>query len=298
MRYVLTLIGDPAASGLDASLAEAARAGLAEAGGEAGAADWLAEKIACDLPFDGLRPDSALTAARARLAGAPLDMAAQSAADRRKALLVADMESTIIGQEMIDELAAAAGIGREIADLTARTMAGELNFEESLRKRVALLAGVPAATLEAVAGRITLNPGARCLVATLRAHGAYCALVSGGFTCFSGLVRDACGFDEHRANRLLLEAGRLSGRVAEPILGRDAKRAALQELAAARGLELAATCAVGDGANDLAMIAAAGLGAAYRGKPLLRAEAGFLIDHGDLTALLYIQGYRRDEFAP
>jgi phosphoserine phosphatase len=290
------LIGDPATSGLLETHAEGARAALAATGGEAGAADWLGPGVACDIPFDGAAPEAAAAAVRRGLDKAPIDIAAQPLAGRRKGLLVADMESTIIGQEMIDELAEMASIGPGIAEITARSMAGELNFEDSLIERVALLAGLAVDALEAAAERMVLTPGARCLVATLRAHGTYCALVSGGFTCFSELVGEACGFDEQRANRLMIQDDRLTGRVEEPILGRDAKRLALEELAARRGLAPAETCALGDGANDLAMVAAAGLGAAYRGKAILRAQAGFLIDHTDLTALLYAQGYRRDEF--
>lgn len=297
MARVLTVIAAPGSSALEPALAEAARRALAGAGAEPGPADWLAPGQACDIAFAGAPPEAAERAVRARLRRAPVDIAAQAAAGRRKALLVADMESTVIGQEMLDELAEAAGIRDRIAAITARSMAGELDFEASLRARVGLLAGLPDAAVEAAAARITLNGGARALVATMRAAGAYTALVTGGFTVFAEPVRAACGFDEARANRLLVAGGALTGAVAEPVLGREAKRAALVELAAARGLPLAATCAVGDGANDLSMLASAGLGVAYRAKPVLRAAARFRVDHGDLTALLYLQGYRRDEFS-
>ena len=296
MDRVLTVIGDPASSTLDAALAEAAGAALAEAGARVGPPDWLDPGHACDLPFDGLAPGAAEAAVRRRLGSASVDLAAQAAHDRRKGLLVADMESTIIGQELIDELAEAAGVGERVAEITARSMAGEIDFEASVLERVALLEGLPAAVLEAVGARITLNPGARTLVRTLSAAGTYTALVSGGFACFAEPVRQACGFDEARSNRLMVEAGRLTGAVAQPILGREAKRDALVELAARCGLPLEAACALGDGANDLAMVQAAGLGIAYRGKPVLRAAARFRVDHGSLTAVLFLQGFRRSEF--
>jgi phosphoserine phosphatase len=206
------------------------------------------------------------------------------------------MESTIIGQELVDELAEAAGIHDRIAAITARSMAGEIDFAGALHERVGLLAGLSVSTLDRVAARITFNPGARTLIRTLRAGGAYTALVTGGFTCFAEIVARDCGFDEMRGNTLLIDGDCLSGEVGAPILGPESKLAILRELAGRHGLNMAATAAVGDGANDLAMVQAAGLGAAYRGKPVLREAAGFRIDHGDLTALLYLQGYRRTEF--
>lgn len=296
MDSVLTVIGNPASRAVDVALVEALRAALAEAGARVAAPDWLAPGIACDLAFDGVSPARAEAAARHRLDGAPLDLSAQPATGRRKGLLVADMESTIIGQELVDELAEAAGIYPRVAAITARSMAGEIDFTSSLHERVGLLAGLPRDTLARVAARITLNPGARTLVRTLRADGVYTALVTGGFTCFAEAVARDCGFDEMRGNDLLVEGDRLSGKVDEPILGPEAKRTILSELAERHGLALADTAAIGDGANDLDMVRAAGLGVAYRGKPLLRQAARFRIDHGDLTALLYLQGYRRDEF--
>ncbi len=299
MDSVLTVIGDAASRAVDAALAETLRAALAEAGARVAAPDWLAPGIACDLAFDGVSLARAEAAARDRLDGAPFDLAAQPLkppGGRRKGLLVADMESTIIGQELVDELAEAAGVHHRVAAITARSMAGEIDFAGSLRERVGLLAGLPRDTLSRVATRITLNPGARTLVRTLRAGGAHTALVTGGFTCFAEAVARDCGFDDIRGNELLIEGDRLSGRVGEPILGPESKLAALTELAERHGLALAGSAAIGDGANDLDMVRAAGLGVAYRGKPLLRQAARFRIDHGDLTALLYLQGYRRDEF--
>lgn len=296
MHYVLTVIGAVGSSVLDEPLIEAARAALAEAGAKPGAPDWLGRGEACDIPFEGAPPEAAEAAARARLGSAPVDLVVQDAQGRRKGLLVADMESTIIAQEMIDELAEAAGARDRVARITERTMAGELDFAEALRERAGLIEGLPIETVERAAARITLNPGARTLIRTMRAHGAYTALASGGFTVFMEHVRQACGFDEARGNRLLVADGRLTGRVAEPILGPEAKLAALMELAERRGLMLSAACAVGDGANDLAMVRAAGLGVAYRAKPVLREAARAAIDHGDLTALLFLQGYRRSDF--
>ncbi len=296
MHQVLTVIGDPASRAVSPALAEATRQALSDAGARTGAIDWLAPGIACDIPFAGIASDPAAEAARRALAGQPLDLAVQRAAGRRKALLVADMESTVIAQEMIDELAERCGLGERVAAITARSMSGELGFEDALTTRVALLAGLPQATIDEVAARITLNPGARTLVRTMRANGAYTALVSGGFTVFTRRVRVACGFDEDRANRLLVEAGRLTGKVGQPILGRQAKRDALRDIATARGLPQSATLAVGDGANDADMLAAAGLGVGYRPKAPARQAAAVTIDHGDLTALLYLQGYRAGEF--
>jgi len=199
-------------------------------------------------------------------------------------------------ESFMDELAEAAGIHDRIAAITARSMAGKIDFAGALHERVGLLAGLSVSTLDRVAARITFNPGARTLIRTLRAGGAYTALVTGGFTCFAETVARDCGFDEMRGNTLLIDGDRLSGEVGEPILGPESKLAILRELAGRHGLNMAATAAVGDGANDLAMVQAAGLGAAYRGKPVLRQAAGFRLDHGDLTGLLYLQGYRQEDF--
>lgn len=222
----------------------------------------------------------------------------QEAATRRKRILLADMDSTMIEQECIDELAAEVGIKAEVAAITARSMNGEIAFEPALRERVALLAGLDAAVIgRLIETRITLAAGALELVRTMRAHGAWTALVSGGFEAFTGPIAALIGFQEHRGNRLLESAGKLSGLVAEPILGRTAKRDTLVEIAARLALSPADVIAVGDGANDLDMIGAAGTGVALHAKPVVAAEARVRIDHGDLTALLYLQGYRRSEFA-
>jgi phosphoserine phosphatase len=221
--------------------------------------------------------------------------------DRRKRLLIADMESTIIEQEMLDELGDFIGARARIEEITARAMRGELDFEAALDERVGLLKGLDAGVLDEVAKRITLMPGAETLVRTMKANGAYCALVSGGFTVFTARVAQQLGFDEHRANTLEIADGKLTGRVVRPILGREAKLTALNELTAKLGLQPSQTLAVGDGANDLAMLGAAGLGVAFRAKPKVREAVsvmpnGAVVTHGDLTALLYLQGYRHEDF--
>lgn len=224
------------------------------------------------------------------------DLAIQPDGPRRRALLLADMDSTMIGQECIDELAAHAGVGPHVAAITTRAMNGELDFEAALIERVGLLTGLPETIVaEVLASRITLAAGGAALVATMRANGAWTALVSGGFTVFTGPVRGLLGFDEDRANVLHTDAGQLSGQVAMPILGREAKVAALHEIASARGLSPGDAIAVGDGANDLPMLLAAGTGVALHAKPTVAAQAPIRLDHADLTGLLYLQGYAADE---
>lgn len=231
------------------------------------------------------------------LAGKAVDFCLQPAIGRRKRLLIADMDSTIINVECIDELADFAGVKAQVSEITERAMRGELDFEAALRERVAMLKGLPLADLQrAYYERVQLNPGARTLVRTMTAHGAKAFLVSGGFSFFTSRVAEAAGFDANRANTLTLAGDVLAGTVDEPILGREAKLAALREEAANLGIPLSATLAVGDGANDLAMIEAAGLGVAYRAKPIVAAQAHAKVDHTDLTSLLYFQGYRADEF--
>jgi phosphoserine phosphatase len=227
-----------------------------------------------------------------------VDVVVQPVAKRRKMLFLADMDSTMIAQECIDELADLVGLKQHVAAITERAMRGEIAFEPALRERVGLLKGLPSGTVEKViAERVTLTPGARTLVATMRANGAYACLVSGGFTLFTGPIAKTIGFDENRANTLLIGSdGHFRGEVGEPILGREAKLATLTELREKLRLSDFETLAVGDGANDLPMIQAAGLGVAYHAKPVVAEAAAARIDHGDLTALLYLQGYRREEF--
>jgi len=294
---VATLIAKPGALD-DAALARA-RAELPDAG----APQWLAPGEAADLPFNAERgaDQSALhsnLAGRLRAAlGGGIDAVVQRPDNRRKRLFLADMDSTMIGQECIDELADFVGLKDHVAAITERAMRGEIAFEPALRERVALLKGLPASTVDTViAERITLTPGGRVLVATMRAAGARTCMVSGGFTLFTDRIAAMIGFDENRANRLEVAGGTLAGTVAEPIFGRDAKRTALIALRGQLGLDNADTMAIGDGANDIAMIAEAGLGVAFHAKPKVAELAPARIDHGDLTAMLYIQGYRKDEF--
>jgi phosphoserine phosphatase len=231
------------------------------------------------------------------LDGESVDAIVQPTARRRKKLLLADMDSTLIQQECVDELADYAGVGAKVAEITDRAMRGEIAFEPALRERVKLLAGLPVDVIDTVLEtRIVLTPGARALVQTMRKAGARTALVSGGFVQFTGAVATRLGLDEHHANQLILRDGVLAGDVAEPILGRDAKLATLRRLASEGGLSPEETLAVGDGANDLAMLEAAGLGVAYRAKPAVAAAAAARVDHADLTALLYAQGFHQREF--
>ena len=255
------------------------------------------------LPSPGEAVDIALPTppdvaqVRAALGDAPIDVIATPAVDRRKRLLIADMDSTIITGETLDELAAHAGLGPKIAAITARAMNGELNFEDALRERVGTLKGLSVSALEQTWRGVRLTSGARRLVATMKAHGAYTALVSGGFTFFTSRVAALVGFDLHRSNTLLDNGTALLGRVAEPILGRAAKLATLRELAAQHGLTLSAALAVGDGANDLDMLLASGLGVAFHAKPIVAAAARARVDHADLRALLFAQGIPISAFA-
>ena len=252
---------------------------------------WLsaaAAEIAC-----GQRPDLGPL----RAVHSDIDINAVPAEKRRKRILIADMDSTIIPVECIDEIADFAGVKSEVADITERAMAGEIDFEGALRARLALIKGLPEQALAQVfSERVSLNPGARVLVRTMAVNGSHTALVSGGFTYFTELVAAATGFAEHRANRLLFEDGALSGTVAEPILGRAAKLQALTEIAAKLEVGLDTALAVGDGANDISMVEAAGLGAAYHAKPALEDKADAVIRHSDLTALLHLQGYHEEDF--
>jgi phosphoserine phosphatase len=262
---------------------------------------WLAEGEALEVVCISASEEGAIQEFKQLASGLtvskPVDWCVQPAANRRKRMLIADMDSTIIGQECLDEMADIKGIKPQIAALTERAMRGELDFEQALRERITLLAGLTVADLQRVLDeRITLNRGARTLVQTMKAHGAHTVLVSGGFTFFTNGVAKRAGFAGNRANVFLWNEERLSG-VAEPILGREAKLAALKEEAAAHGLQPAEVIAAGDGANDLAMLKAAGLGVAYHAKPIVAAEADAQVKHTDLTALLYFQGFSRDEFA-
>lgn len=288
--YTVTVLAAPARADLTEERVEALRDLFA-----GGHIIWLDDSIAAEFPAEALPPDAAAIADDTRLAG--FDLVIQPTEGRRKAVLLADMDSTMIEQECIDELADMAGVGPRVAAITARAMNGELNFHEALIERVSLLAGLNELVIQQVLDeRITIAPGGRTLIATMRAQGAYCALVSGGFTAFTGPIAAELGFNEHRANALLADEGVLTGHVGLPILGREAKIEALEEITAQHGLTPADAIVVGDGANDLGMIQLAGTGVALHAKPVVAAQAGVRIDHGDLTALLYLQGYGRDEF--
>jgi len=260
---------------------------------------WLQHQVACDIALPGplADPQSLLQGLRPHLRGQPVDIALVRADTRRKRLLIADMDSTIIGQECIDELADMVGLKDHVAAITERAMRGEIAFEPALRERVGLLKGITMETIERlIAERITVNPGARTLVQTMRANGGHAALVSGGFTLFTAAIARRVGFDENRANVLDMDGDKVAGTVREPILGRDAKRKALAEITQSLGTTPADAIAVGDGANDLAMLDAAGLGIAYHAKPAVAEAADIHIDHGNLTALLFIQGYAAEDF--
>ena len=296
MTHVATLISDPAKPALD-DAAIALAVGVLTTTQDMRVLD---PGIAVDLPFTPSGADDQAIARRlqAALGGLRIDVVVQPLAGRRKTLFVADMDSTMIGQECIDELADYVGLKAHVAAITERAMRGEIAFEPALRERVALLKGLPVAVVdEVIRERITLTPGARTLIATMRQNGGTTCLVSGGFTLFTSRVGAMIGFDENRGNTLIVEDGRLAGRVEEPILGREAKLATLIELRERLGLSAPETLSAGDGANDLAMIEAAGLGVAYHAKPKVAEAAHARIDHGDLTALLYLQGYARADFA-
>jgi phosphoserine phosphatase len=297
MTHIATLISNPAAPRLDDTALRHARAALPAAGEPT----WLDPGIAADIPFTPAaeKNQSALASdVRAALHGHFVDVVVQPAANRKKRLFLADMDSTMIGQECIDELADYVGVKAHVAAITERAMRGEIAFEPALRERVALLKGLSEDVVEdVIATRIRLTPGGPALVATMRANGAHTCLVSGGFTLFTQRIAAMIGFNEDRANVLNVADGKFLGSVVEPILGKEAKLATLNELTARLQLKREETLAIGDGANDIPMIQGAGLGVAYHGKPAVAAAAPAQIDHGDLTALLYIQGYRRSEFA-
>ena len=288
--FIATILTNPATPRLDRSLVETLR--NAWGGGDA---IWLAPGVAADIALPA-RPENQWQV-WADLQGIGLDLVIQSAENRRKKLLLADMDSTMIQQECIDELADEAGVGAHVAGITARAMNGELEFDAALRERVALLKGLPEQVIARVLrDRITLMPGGETLLATMKANGARAALVSGGFTAFTTAIAARLGFDENRANILHIEDGVLTGTVASPILGREAKIQALEEITAQMGLTPADAIAVGDGANDLGMLGLAGAGVALHAKPSVAAQCDIRINHGDLTALLFLQGYGIQDF--
>ncbi|MEJ0053056.1 MAG: phosphoserine phosphatase SerB [Methylovirgula sp.] len=293
MLSVATLVSPPGLAALDdRTLQNVARSipGVEQTA-------WLDARIAADIFFDAPASAGLLGALRAGLAETRIDIFVQPVAHRRKKLLLADMDSTMIEQECLDELADFAGLRDHVAPITTRAMRGEIAFEPALRERVALLTGLDIGVIdEIVASRITLTPGAKMLVATMRAHGAFSVLVSGGFTAFTEKIAAMIGFDDHMANVLGVAGGKLTGHVEEPVLGRAAKREILEELCRRRDISAEDVIAVGDGANDLDMLESAGLGVAFHAKPLVAAAAQARVVYGDLTALLYAQGYSRVSF--
>jgi phosphoserine phosphatase len=294
MKYVLTL----AAATIEAFPVETAQRvheGLSDSGAAVQPLHWLGP-AACDLVFDGIDPAAAETIARTILGESAIDVLTQDVATRRKRLLIADMESTLIHQELLDELAELKGIRLQIAGITARAMNGEIDFKQALEERVGLLAGLPVAALHDTWERVTLMPGAKLLVNTMRRRGCRTILVSGGFTLFTGKLRERLGFDADHGNQLELERGVMTGRLVHPIQDRYSKLAVLEQELRDGDLSPIDVVAVGDGANDIPMLNAAGFGVAYHAKPTVRAAAKFRIDHADLSALLYAQGFRREEF--
>lgn len=291
MDFVLTLLTVPNRGSLDDRRVGAVRAALRDLGAETEAPNWLSPNLACDILFSNLSPDQAEAVAARTLEGEAVDFAAQALPGRRKKLLVADMDGTVVAGETLDELADFAGLKDKIAAITARAMNGEIDFNESLRERIALLKGLREDCLKRTCERLELAPGARELVRVMRRDGAYTALVSGGFTFFTKKIAERLRFHHQSGNTLDIERGVLTGKVVDPIVNRDGKLNTLIHLAAKKQIAMADILAVGDGANDLPMILAAGLGVAYRAKPVVAAKARFRLNHADLRGPLYLQGY-------
>lgn len=287
---------EPSTSGERISTPESLQQGTSSGSDLGGPAlDWLGPGKACDIHLRSCNAQAVRARMASIIGSRPVDAIVQPSLGRRKSLLVADMESTVIGQEMLDVLGELIGCGEQIRAITTKAMNGLCDFGQALRERTQLLAGVPLATLELASTMITPTPGARSLVQTVKAHSGYCILASGGFSYFTERVAKLLGFDEHHGNRYQMVQGQLSGQVLEPIIDSNYKRSLLLELASTRGLKPSDTVAVGDGANDLAMLLEAGFGVAYRAKPVVAEQAPHRVDHCDLTALLYAQGYRQHE---
>ena len=297
MPYVLSLIADPKKSPLLKKQVNTVCKLADELGAELQTGKWMSPEQAWMVEI-GACPDGTLANLRHTTSSWAVDLNIVPAENLKKKMLIADMDSTMIEQECIDELAEAAGAGDVVRAITRRAMNGELEFEDALRERVSALKDLPSGIIEdVIATRISFMSGGQALIATMRQQGAYCALISGGFTHFTSYVASSLGFHEHQANELLIENDRLTGKVGEPILGRDAKVAALKRIADKLNIEPSLALAVGDGANDVPMLQTAGMGVALHAKPVVKADVPVQVDHGDLTALLFLQGISRDEFA-
>ena len=294
MQNVLTLVVNSEVADLDTSRVSAATDALASAGADVGVIDWLADKISCDIPFSGIEHTKAIKLVKNLLAG--IDVFAQPVAGRKKTLLLADMDATIVTCETLDELADFAGKKNQIAEITARAMNGEIAFGDALRQRVGMLEGLDVDSLAKTLSRMELMSGARTLVQTMRQNGAYTALVSGGFKYFTSHIREQVGFHEDVSNEFEIKDGKLTGRIGDTLIDKDGKLATLYRLAQQLSISVADSVTVGDGANDLPMLQAAGLGMAFHAKPLVAASARHQIEYSDLTSVLYAQGYRQTEF--
>jgi len=295
MGNVLTLVS-ASPNGLSADWVAQTGIALKRLGATTYEPIWLAPSQACDIPFSNLAIEDAEQAARDSLKPTPIDILAQSQQNRKKKLLIADMDSTIIHGETLDDVATMAGIGPQIADITARAMNGEIRFEDALRERIAMLGGMDSSLFDQVATDLTLNPGAETLVRTMSAHGAYTALVSGGFRFFTARVAQWIGFDLNKGNEIEIINNHFSGEIIEPIVTKTTKQETLEALVKERQIDMAETLAVGDGANDLPMLQTAGLGVAYYAKPIVTSQVRAQVAHSDLTTLLYYQGYKQSEF--
>ncbi len=296
MKLVVTLITSPERANITHRHIDQARTILSKAGCDSKAPFWLAENISCDIEFDDTDTSRSLKFLQEEMKESEIDIVVQSQENRRKRLLLADMDSTIVVGETLDELAYYAGLKDQVAAITERAMRGEIDFKNALRERVSMLRGLPTDALNKALGNTKLTEGASTLVKTMRANGAYTVLVSGGFSFFTETIAKMAGFNEDRANKMIIQHGALTGEIAEPILDRDAKLETLKTISKEKKIPLIDTMAIGDGANDLPMIMKAGIGVAFNAKPIVEEKAPTAIRYGDLTALLYIQGYRRNEF--
>jgi phosphoserine phosphatase len=297
MKMVVTLITSPERANITHRHVDQARTILSKAGCYSKAPFWLAEKISCDIEFDDTDTSRSHKFLQEEMKESEIDIVVQSRENRRKRLLLADMDSTIVVGETLDELAFFAGLKDQVATITERAMRGEIDFKNALRERVAMLRGLPTDALKKTLENTKLTKGASTLVKTMRANGAYTVLVSGGFSFFTGTIAKITGFNEDRSNKMIIEHGALTGEIAEPILDRDAKLETLKTISKEKEIPLIDTMAIGDGANDLPMIMNAGIGVAFHAKPIVEEKAPAAIRYGDLTALLYIQGYRLNEFS-